>query len=113
MLPGGRTVAVTVDDLMVRVWDLTTGAPVGDPLTRPMGRVTTVATAVLPGGRLLAVTGSWDTVRVWDLAAGTLIGDPLPALDRVNSIAVAPTGDGICVVIVSIGIATVDFVSDP
>ena len=63
-MPDGRTVAVTVDDRVVRVWDLATSAPVGDPLT---DRVTAVATAVLPDGRTVAVTVDDRVVRVWDL----------------------------------------------
>ena len=79
VLPGGRPVAVTGSyDGTVRVWDLTTGTPTGDPLTGHTGPVMAVAPAVLPGGRPVAVTGSADaTVRVWDLATGAPAGDPL------------------------------------
>ena len=70
VLPDGRPVAVTgSDDRTVRVWDLTTGTPIGNPLTGHTSWVPAVATVVLPDGRLVAVTGSDDrTVRVWDLA---------------------------------------------
>ncbi|MFB7081104.1 hypothetical protein ACFCYO_27175, partial [Streptomyces sp. NPDC056308] len=67
----GRPVAVTGSvDETVRVWDLTTGQPIGEPLTGHTGAVCAVATAVVDG-RPVAVTGSVDeTVRVWDLATG-------------------------------------------
>ena len=70
--PDGRPVAVTgSDDDTVRVWDLATGTPIGDPLTGHTGAVAAVAHRP-PDGRPLAVTGSDDgTVRVWDLATGT------------------------------------------
>ncbi|MGH3810141.1 MAG: hypothetical protein ACRDRU_26670, partial [Pseudonocardiaceae bacterium] len=74
----GRPVAVTGSwDTTVRVWDLGTGSPIGDPLTGHTSGVGAVATAVLDG-RPVAVTGSVDrTVRVWDLGTGSPLGDPL------------------------------------
>ncbi|MGH3807071.1 MAG: hypothetical protein ACRDRU_10645 [Pseudonocardiaceae bacterium] len=70
----GRPVAVTGSwDTTVRVWDLGTGSPIGDPLTGHTDTVGAVATAVLDG-RPVAVTGSWDTtVRVWDLGTGGIV----------------------------------------
>ncbi|MEU2133985.1 hypothetical protein [Streptomyces sp. NPDC018352] len=67
----GRPVAVTgSDDGTVRVWDLTTHQPVGEPLTGHADEVLAVATGAL-AGRPVAVTSSWDeTLRVWDLATG-------------------------------------------
>ncbi|MFE7046632.1 hypothetical protein ACFU9X_46980, partial [Streptomyces atratus] len=67
----GRPIAVTgSDDETVRVWDLTTGKQVGEPLTGHDGEVLGVATGVVDG-RPIAVTGSDDaTVRVWDLTTG-------------------------------------------
>ena len=60
------------------MWDLTTGTPLGDPLTGHTGTVAAVAALLLPDGRPIAVTGSYDdTVRVWDLTTGTPLGDPL------------------------------------
>ena len=73
----GRTVVVSgsADDTM-RVWDLTTGTPVGSPFTGHTGPVSAVATAQLDG-RTVVISGSWDTtVRVWDLATGKPIGAP-------------------------------------
>jgi hypothetical protein len=55
---------------MVRVWDLGSGDPLGDPFTGDTGGVTAVAVGELDG-RPIVVSGSWDsTVRVWDLATG-------------------------------------------
>ena len=67
-------------DATVRIWDLTTGTPIGDPLTGHTDAVAAVATAVLPDGRPVAVTGSWDdTVRIWDLTTGTPSATRSPA----------------------------------
>jgi WD40 repeat protein/serine/threonine protein kinase len=73
----GRTVVISgsADDTM-RVWDLTTGTPVGSPFTGHTGPVSAVATAQLDG-RTVVVSSSWDkTVRVWDLATGAPVGSP-------------------------------------
>ena len=73
----GRPVVVSGgEDRTVRVWDLATGAPVGDPFTGHTGAVNAVAVAELDG-RPVVVSGSDDrTVRVWDLATGAPVGDP-------------------------------------
>ena len=75
-LDGRRVVVSGADDATVRVWDLATGTPIGDPFTGHRGRVRAVAAAELDG-RPVVISGSDDaTVRVWDLATGTPIGDP-------------------------------------
>jgi len=65
----GRPMAISGGrDGTVRVWDLATGTPVGDPLTGHTDWVTAVAAAELDG-RPVAISGSGDqTVRLWDLA---------------------------------------------
>ncbi|MFJ5725008.1 hypothetical protein ACIQCZ_34590, partial [Streptomyces sp. NPDC093149] len=75
-------------DGTVRVWDLTTSLPIGEPLTGHTGGVEAVATAVVDG-RPIAVTGGWDrTVRVWDLTTGQQVGEPLTGhTDRVVAVA--------------------------
>ena len=73
----GRPVVISGSrDRTVRVWDLATGAPVGDPFTGHGGEVLAVAAAELDG-RPVVISGSDDgTVRVWDLASGAPVGDP-------------------------------------
>ena len=73
----GRPVALSGSyDATVRVWDLATGTPIGDPFTGHRGPVNAVAVGQLDG-RPVALSGSSDaTVRVWDLATGEPIGDP-------------------------------------
>jgi WD40 repeat protein len=66
----GRTVAVTAGwDGTVRVWDLSTGQQVGDPLTGHWGEVEAVACTTLNGRTVAVTTGDDGTVRVWDLTA--------------------------------------------
>ncbi|MEK6443843.1 hypothetical protein [Pseudonocardia sp. T1-2H] len=69
----GRPIAVTGGvgvggDSTVRIWDLTTGTPIGNPLTAHRGGVTAVACTTLDG-RPIAVTGGvGGRVRIWDLS---------------------------------------------
>ncbi|MFI0789815.1 hypothetical protein ACH4Q6_29925, partial [Streptomyces lydicus] len=60
-------------DRSVRIWDLTTGTPLGEPLTGHTRRVWAVASAEV-GGRPVAVTGAGDrAVRVWDLITASCL----------------------------------------
>ena len=97
----GRPVAVTGgSDGAVRVWDLASGTPIGDPLSGHTDWVWAVAVTELDG-RPVAVTGGGDmTVRVWDLVSGAPIGDPLTGHTggvwamAVNGRPVIPSSDG-------------------
>lgn len=77
-------------DELVRIWDLATGEPVGEPLTGHESTVLAVATTVVDGCPH-AVTGDMDgAVRVWDLTTGEPVGDPLIGHDdEVNCVATA------------------------
>ena len=77
-------------DGSVRVWDLVTGASVGNPLTGHSGWVNAVATAELDG-RPVVISGSADhSVRVWDLATGAPLGGPLTGhASSVHAVAAA------------------------
>ncbi|WP_405681108.1 MULTISPECIES: trypsin-like peptidase domain-containing protein [unclassified Streptomyces] len=88
-------------DGTVQVWDLTTGAPFGQPLVGHTKRVRAVACAELDGTPI-AVTGSYDgTVRVWDLTTDAPLGQPFTghvggvssvACTEIDGIPVAVTG---------------------
>jgi WD40 repeat protein len=93
----GRVIAVTAgDDGRVRRWDLTTGEPIGRPMTGHTQATQAVATAVLPDGRTVAVTGGDDElVWRWDLGTGQPIGDPLTGhRGPVRAVATAVLPDG-------------------
>jgi WD40 repeat protein len=89
------------------VWDLATGAPVGDPLRGHAGPVHAVAVAVLED-RPVVISASGDkTIRVWDLATGAPVGDPFRGHARpVHAVAAAEL-DGRPVVISGSGDGTV------
>ncbi|WP_459799409.1 WD40 repeat domain-containing serine/threonine protein kinase [Herbidospora sp. RD11066] len=74
---GARPVVVTADGNALRVFDLQSGTPLGEPYRGHTDRVSALATTEL-NGRPVVVSGSWDrTVRVWDLLTGTPVGHPL------------------------------------
>ena len=75
---GTLLLATTSNDRTVRLWDPSTGTPLGDPLTGHTSDVTGCAFGTLPDGTLLLATTSNDqTVRLWDPAADTPLGNPL------------------------------------
>jgi len=89
--PDGKRVAFGSTDQMLRLWDVATGRPIGDPLRGHESRVTSVAFS--PDGKRL-VSGSVDkTLRLWDAATGRPIGAPLRGHEReVFSVAFSPDG---------------------
>ncbi|WP_410555790.1 WD40 repeat domain-containing protein [Actinomadura fulvescens] len=75
---GGRDSIVTASkDGVVRIWDLSSHLPIGNPLKGHSGCFHGVAIAKV-NGRPLAVTAGEDgTVRIWDLNMHRPSGDPL------------------------------------
>lgn len=79
-------------DETVRIWDPTTGLPVGEPLTGHTDCVTAVTTAVVDG-RPVVFSGSFDgTVRMWSAATGTEMAPAVFFPEMVGAVAVAPGG---------------------
>jgi WD40 repeat protein len=68
----GRPVVVSAgDDGMVRVWELGTGAPVGDPFEASEDEgVQALAVTTYEGGPVVISGSSDDQVRVWELGTG-------------------------------------------
>ncbi|THU86871.1 WD40 repeat-like protein [Dendrothele bispora CBS 962.96] len=81
-------------DNTVRVWNVRTGAPEGDPFQGHRYFVTSVAFS--PDGERI-VSGSHDkTVRVWNARTGAPEGDPFQGHSQpVTSVAFSPDGERI------------------
>ncbi|MDH6604471.1 WD40 repeat protein [Streptomyces sp. SAI-208] len=99
----GAPVAVTGSGSTVRVWDLTTGQQIGEPLTVKTPAVVALACTVLDGTPVAVTGGNDGTVRVWDLTTRQQIGETLTGHTRdVRAVActdldgtpVAVTGHG-------------------
>ena len=87
----GMPVAVSGgEDGQLRVWDLSAGRLVHQPLIGHILRVTAVATGTM-AGRPIVVSGSDDrTVRVWDLTTGQSIRQiPMARDQAVYAVAIA------------------------
>ncbi|MFI7416605.1 AAA family ATPase [Nonomuraea sp. NPDC049684] len=89
--PDGRILASACYDGTVRLWDVTTRAPIGAPIKAHTGRVQSVAFSA--DGRTLASGGVDDgIVRLWDVTTRAPIGAPIKAHTRVWSVAFSADG---------------------
>ena len=89
--PNGAHVVTGSEDKTIRIWDVESGAVVGEPLAGHTDRVMSVAYS--PDGRHI-ISGSEDhTIRIWDAKTGTAVGNPLEGhADGVLSVAYSPDG---------------------
>jgi WD40 repeat protein len=87
--PDGQMILTGYTDKTARLWDVTTGRPIGQPLPHP-NFVTCVAFS--PDGQMI-LTGCADkTARLWDVTTGRPIGQPLPHPNFVTCVAFSPDG---------------------
>jgi len=89
--PDGKTLATGSAGKTLRVWDVASRQPLGEPLRGHENVVNSVAFS--PDGKILA-TGSADkTVRLWDVASRKPLGEPLRGHEEaVYSVAFSPDG---------------------
>ncbi|MCP3822664.1 trypsin-like serine protease [Streptomyces sp. A3M-1-3] len=91
---GLDVVASGSNDHTVRIWDATTGQPIGDPLEGHTGTVRAVAVGGVDGLDVVASGSNDHTVRIWDATTGQPIGDPLEGhTGSVSAVALGSAGD--------------------
>ncbi|MGI9003338.1 MAG: hypothetical protein ACR2GH_17050, partial [Pseudonocardia sp.] len=70
------------------VWDVGTGAAVGEPFIGHTGGVWSVAFGHIDGRPVVVSGGADGTVRVWDVGTGVAVGEPFTGhTDWVRSVA--------------------------
>ena len=83
--------AASEKDNTVRLWDVTTGQPLGLPLKGHTNAV--VSLAFTPDGKVLASGSADKTIILWDVATHQLLGLPLKGhTGSVFSVAFSPKG---------------------
>ncbi len=71
----GNTLASGSDNFTILLWDLTTGQPIGLPLSRHRTAVTSLAFS--PDGKTLASGSVGGTIILWEMETNQPIGEPL------------------------------------
>ena len=76
-------------DKTARLWDATTGKPLGEPM-RHEGDV--VAVSFSPDGKTIATASDDKTARLWDATTGKPLGEPMRHEGDVTAVSFSPDG---------------------
>jgi len=88
-----NSLVVTASDARLRVWNVSNGRPIGDPIEDPEAR-----SVAFRSGRMVTALAN-GTLRVWDTKTGRSVGEPVPLGGPIRSAAFSL--DGSLVVTVS------------
>jgi eukaryotic-like serine/threonine-protein kinase len=88
--PDGRTVLTGSWDLTARLWDASTGQPIGLPIA--YHSTDRAIMAFSPDGKTIAAASTDKTARLWDASTGRAAGLPLTHRDWVTAVAFSPDG---------------------
>ena len=85
----GQRVVTASDDGTARLWDATTGKPIGEPMKHEKS---VVSAQFSPGGQRVVTASRDNTARLWDAASGKPIGEPMKHEKSVSSAQFSPDG---------------------
>jgi WD40 repeat protein len=87
--PDGKVLATGSRDSTARLWDATTGLPLGEPLPHDSW---VRSLAFSPDGKTLVSGGFGGTASVWEVATGKRIGAPIIHRGYIYAVAFSPDG---------------------
>jgi WD40 repeat protein len=99
--PDGRRILTASADKTARLWDATTGAPIGEPM-RHEDEV--VAAVFSPDGARIATASKDRTARLWDAATLKPVGEPMRHEHPLDRVAFNSTGTRIVTECVEAGV---------
>eukprot|EP00300_Choanocystis_sp_HF-7_P001588 c11274_g1_i1.p1 GENE.c11274_g1_i1~~c11274_g1_i1.p1 ORF type:complete len:780 (+),score=156.82 c11274_g1_i1:2-2341(+) len=89
--PDGTIIASGTEDSKIRLWDVSTAKPIGEPMVGHTLAVKSVAFS--PDGSKLASASEDMTLQVWDVVSAKAIGKPFEGHSSwVTSVAFSPDG---------------------
>ncbi|CCA73757.1 hypothetical protein PIIN_07712, partial [Serendipita indica DSM 11827] len=87
--PDGSKIASGSNDNTIRLWDVVTGQPLGEPLRGHGGSINSVAFSI--DGSQIVSGSSGNTIQVWDTVTGQPLGEPLQGHSRwIRSVSFSP-----------------------
>ncbi len=87
--PDGTRVVTASEDTTARVWDASSGKPLGEPMRHA---ALVWSAAFSPDGTRVVTASRDDTARVWDASSGKPLGEPMRHEESVSSAAFSADG---------------------
>ena len=72
--PDGQRVVTASSDNTARLWDATSGKPIGEPMKHENG---VMSAQFSPDGQRVVTASGDKTARLWDATSGKPIGEPM------------------------------------
>ncbi|KAG2074083.1 WD40 repeat-like protein [Suillus decipiens] len=92
-IPGGQRIITGSNDGLIRVWDLESGAEIGDRWQVEGYPVSVTSMVLSPNGNTLASGYQDGMVRLWDIGTGKVIVEWTGHTDQVKSMCWSPDGE--------------------